>query len=43
VYCVHLRADYENDIESWRKFDFYDKNYKKLLKIMVSHIYFGKY
>jgi len=28
-------ADYENDSGSWRKFDFYGENYKKLIKIMV--------
>jgi len=32
-------ANYESDSESWRKFDFYDENYKKLIKIMV---YLGK-
>jgi len=40
---VFWRANYKNDSKSWRKFDFYSENYKKLIKIMVFHVYLGKY
>jgi len=39
---VFWRANYENDSESWRKFDFYGENYKKLIKIIVFYVYLGK-